>query len=176
MKWPPVSRQLLLWQPPLRALAGLQNPPYAKYLRWSGRTAVGAPRSHPRPTRRQLAPLWVLWRCGIGQALRAVLLVSGLRPGMLCLPRPPVASPLRGIGPALGARPPPRGSLSPAPQGSTITVSYFAIKYIAACARYLGLQAVPACKPACRWFTHGGTEFVCRCLQDSENRLTSAVT
>ncbi len=55
-----------------------------------GRTAVGTFRSHPRPTRRRLAPLWLLWHCGIGLALRAGCLVSGLRPVMLCVPRPPL--------------------------------------------------------------------------------------
>ena len=49
-------------------------------------------------------------------ASRSVL-DSGLRPVMLCVPRPPLwASPrFAGVGPALGTRPPPRGSLSPAP-------------------------------------------------------------
>ncbi len=36
-----------------------------------GHTAVGASRSHSRPTRHRLAPLWRLWHRGIGQALRA---------------------------------------------------------------------------------------------------------
>jgi hypothetical protein len=36
------------------------------------------------------APLWLSWRCGIGQALHAVRLVSGLRPVMWCMPRPPL--------------------------------------------------------------------------------------
>ena len=34
------------------------------------------------------APLWLSWHLGIGQALRAVLLVSGLRPVMWCVPPP----------------------------------------------------------------------------------------
>jgi len=54
------------------------------------RTAVGAPRSHSRPTRRRLAPLWLSWHLGISQALRAGFPVSGLRPVMLCVPRPPL--------------------------------------------------------------------------------------
>ena len=43
--------------------------------------------------------------------------VSGQWPAasyVVCAPPAPMASPLRGIGPALAARPPPRGSLSPA--------------------------------------------------------------
>ena len=34
------------------------------------------------------APLWLSWRCGISQALRALCLVSGLRPVVWCVPRP----------------------------------------------------------------------------------------
>ena len=46
-----------------------------------GRTAVGAPRSRVHALRSAVcAPLWLAWRCGISQALRAVCLVSGLRP------------------------------------------------------------------------------------------------
>ena len=37
------------------------------------------------------APLWLLWHRGIGQALRAVWLVSGLRPVMWCVPPPTLA-------------------------------------------------------------------------------------
>jgi hypothetical protein len=36
------------------------------------------------------AALMVCWHLGISQALRAVCLVSGLRPVILCVPRPPV--------------------------------------------------------------------------------------
>ena len=54
-----------------------------------GRTAVGAPRSHSRPTHRRLAPLWLLWHLGIGQALRAGCLVSGLRPVICMCPAHP---------------------------------------------------------------------------------------
>ena len=51
--------------------------------------------------------------------------VSGQWPAAshLYVPRPPVASPLRGIGPALGARPPPRGSLSPALDSRRLTTA-----------------------------------------------------
>jgi hypothetical protein len=86
---------------------------YAGY----GRTAIGASRSHSRPTRRRLAPSWLLWRCGIGQALRAECLVSGLRPVILCVPRPPLASPLRGFGPALACPSAPKGLPQPSAWG-----------------------------------------------------------
>jgi len=83
------------------------------------RTAVGAPRSHSRPTRRQLAPLWQLWRCGISQALRAVFLFSGLRPVSLCAPRPPCGLAAARHWPCAGLpRLPPRGALSPAQENS----------------------------------------------------------
>ena len=59
-----------------------------------GRTAVGAPRSLVRPTRRRLHALVVCLRSGISQALRAVCLVSGLRPIILCVP-PPARGPRR---------------------------------------------------------------------------------
>ena len=58
---------------------------FARY----GRTDVDASRSHSRPARRQLAPFWLSWRSGLGQALRAGCLVSGLRPVIMCVPRPP---------------------------------------------------------------------------------------
>jgi len=54
-----------------------------------GRTAVGATWSLARPTRRRLCALVVCLHRGISQALRAVWLVSGLRPVILCVPRPP---------------------------------------------------------------------------------------
>ena len=53
------------------------------------RTAVGASRSLARPTRRHLRALvGVCLHLCIGQALRAVLSVSGLRPVILCVPPP----------------------------------------------------------------------------------------
>ena len=60
------------------------------------------------------APLWSSWHLGIGQALRAVWSVSGLRPIIgVCAPARPVASPLRGISHARwAARPPPKGAPS----------------------------------------------------------------
>ena len=55
------------------------------------------------------------WHLGIGQALRAGYLVSGLRPVLLWgCPARPLASPLRGIGPALVCPVrPPRGLPQP---------------------------------------------------------------
>ena len=85
---PPVSRKLLLWQPPLRALRVKATGVMQNCLRWSGRTAVGASRSIPALRAAVCAPLWLSWRCGISQALRAVCLVSGLRPVMSCVPPP----------------------------------------------------------------------------------------
>ena len=47
-----------------------------------------SPVAGTRPTRRRLCALVVCLRCGIGQALRAVCLLSGLWPVMLCVPPP----------------------------------------------------------------------------------------
>ena len=61
------------------------------------------------------APLWLSWHLGIGQALRAVRLVSGLRPVMWCVP-PPTLVLRRCAASALRAGLPVRprgGSLSP---------------------------------------------------------------
>ena len=56
-------------------------------LRWvRSHSRRRSPVAVQRPTRRQLAPLWLSWRCGISQALRAGCLVSGLRPVMSCAP------------------------------------------------------------------------------------------
>ena len=60
----------------------------------SGRTAVGALRSHSRPTRRRLRALVVCLHRGISQALCAVFMVSGLQPAMWCVP-PPARGPRR---------------------------------------------------------------------------------
>ena len=85
----PVSRKLLLWQPPLRALSGEGNRLYAK---WPSLESVAQPSALPGRLHAQraavCAPLWLSWHRGIGQALRAVWLVSGLRPVMGCVPPP----------------------------------------------------------------------------------------
>lgn len=53
-----------------------------------GRTAVGASRSLHALRAAVCAPLWLSCHRGIGQALRAVWSVSGLRPVMWCVPPP----------------------------------------------------------------------------------------
>ena len=99
----PVSRKLLLWQPPLRALSGEGNRLYAKLPSLG---TVAQPSALPgrwHALRAAVcAPLWLSWRCGIGQALRAVWLVSGLRPVMWCVP-PPTLVPRRCAASALRA-------------------------------------------------------------------------
>ena len=138
---PPVSRKLLLWQPPLCALRVKATGFMQNCLRWSGRTAVGAPRSHSRPTRRRLAPLWRLWHRGIGQALRAGCLVSGLRPVILCVPRPPLwALPLRGVWPCAGCPSAPKGLPHPSATDKRRLrrriLKWVAIVLVAACAMF----------------------------------------
>jgi len=117
VKWPPAAAlKLRFVASPLRALAGLQNPPYAKYLRWvRSHSRRRSPVAVQRPTRRQLAPFWLLWHCGIGQALRAVFWSVACGHSLCVCPAHP-CGPRRcaAFGPALGARPPPRGSLIPA--------------------------------------------------------------
>ena len=81
--------ELLLWPPPLRALRGYTAGVMQNCLRWSGRTAVGAPRSLLRPTRRHLYALVSCWHLGISQALRACVLISGLRPCITVCPAHP---------------------------------------------------------------------------------------
>jgi len=118
------------WLPVVRASLGGRHgfapAGYKKAFMFSafagpGRSAVGAPRSHPRPTRRRLPPFWLSWHLSIVQALRAVCLVSGLWPCLLCVPRPPwrPRHASRALALRWSARPPPRGSLSPAPGGVT---------------------------------------------------------
>jgi hypothetical protein len=137
----PVSRKLLLWQPPLRALSGEGNRLYAKLPslgtvaqpsalpgRWHAlRAAVGA-------------PLWLSWHRGIGQALRAVCLVSGLRPVMWCVcPRPPLCF--------AAARHQPCALVCPsAPRGGSLSPRALAFRFcykFSSCSRteYGGLQA-----------------------------------
>ncbi len=114
VKWPPVSRRLLLWQPPLRALAGLQNPPYAKCLRWV--------RSH---SRRRSTVAFAPYAPPVGSLLVVVapwhwlgasrcILVSGLRPVMVCVPARPRGLAAARHWPCAGLPVRPEGSLSPA--------------------------------------------------------------
>ena len=80
-------------------------------LRWSGLVSrrrypvAGAPYA-PAPV-----ALVLCWHLVFTQALRACGLVSGLRPSILCVPRPPWGlARFACIGPARSARPPPGGS------------------------------------------------------------------
>ena len=94
-----------------------------RYAKWPSLESVAQPSALPgrlhalRAAVR--APLWLSWHRGIGQALRAVCLVSGLRPVMWCVPPPTLvlrrcaASALRA---GLPVRPP-RGLPQPARPG-----------------------------------------------------------
>jgi hypothetical protein len=87
----PVSRKLLLWQPPLRALSGEGNRLYAKLPSLG---TVAQPSALPgrcpapyAPPSGSLVVVVALWHWS--GASRSVL-VSGLRPVMSCVPRPPL--------------------------------------------------------------------------------------
>ena len=82
-----------------------------------GHTAVGASRSLARPTRRRLALCGLSWHLGIGQALRAMCLASGLRPVIWCVPRPPCGLAAARHWPALVCPSAPKGL--PQPSGKT---------------------------------------------------------
>ena len=63
-----------------------------RYAKWPSLESVAQPSALPgriRALRAAVcAPLWLSWHLGLGQALRAVCLVSGLRPVMWCMPPP----------------------------------------------------------------------------------------
>ena len=63
-----------------------------RYAKWPSLESVAQPSALPgrwHALRAAVcAPLWLSWRCGISQALRAVWSVSGLRPVMWCVPPP----------------------------------------------------------------------------------------
>ena len=67
-----------------------------RYAKWPSLESVAQPSALPgrlHALRAAVcAPLWLSWHRGIGQSLRAVCLVSGLRPVMWCCvcPRPPL--------------------------------------------------------------------------------------
>ena len=91
-----------------------------RYAKWPSLESVAQPSALPgrwnAPRAAVCAPLWLSWHLGIGQALRAVWLVSGLRPVILCVPPPTLrASPAsRALAPrGLPVRPP-RGLPQPA--------------------------------------------------------------
>ena len=102
-----------------------------------GRTGVGAPRSRVHALRAAVcAPLWVCPHHGISQALRAVCLVSGLRPVMWCMP-PPTLGPRRCAAWL-------RAELPVRPQGPPVhapSLLGFAISLVAVNARNTGLLA-----------------------------------
>ena len=143
----PVSRKLLLWQPPLRALSGEGNRLYAKLPSLG---TVAQPSALPGRWHALrvavCAPLWLsvaLWhwsgaaRCVAGQWPAASHVV--------CAPAHPCASPLRGISPARwSARPPPEG----APSARAHLPLSFAIGLVAAHARNTGATGLTACMPA----------------------------
>ena len=117
VKWPPVAAlKLRLVSSTASRPGGFTKPTLCKVPPLGTVAQPSAlPRSHSRPTRLRPAPLWLLWHLGIGQALRAVFLVSGLRPVMMCVPRPPCGLAAARRWPCAGLpRPPPRGSHSPA--------------------------------------------------------------
>ena len=115
---PPVSRKLLLWRPPLRALRVKATGFMQNCLRWA--------RSHSRrrspvafasyaPPSGSLVAVVAPWHWP--GAPRSVL-VSGLWPVMWCVPRPPLwASPLRGVWPCAGCPSAPKGLPQPSAGG-----------------------------------------------------------
>ena len=111
-----------------------------------GRTAVGASRSLARPTRRRLLALVAPWHRGIGQALRAVWSVSGLRPVMWCVP-PPTLVLRRCAASALRAGLPVRPPVG-APSAHAPSYLGFATGLEAGHARNTGATGLTACKPA----------------------------
>ena len=140
---PPVSRKLLLWQPPLRALRVKATGFMQNCLRWvrshSRRRfpVVGTPYAPPsaRP-------------CGFRGTLASVrryaLCAWSVAYGQSCrvCPRPPTgASPLRGFGPVRrSARPPPVG----APSARALLHLRFTIGFVVIRARLPNISRIPA--------------------------------
>ena len=168
----PVSRKLLLWQPPLRALSGEGNRLYAKLPSLG---TVAQPSALPgrwHALRAAVcAPLWLSWRCGIGQALRAVWLVSGLRPVMWCVPPPTLvlrrcaASALRA---GLPVRPP-WGLPQPA------RVRFCLCYKFDSCSRseYEGHRPTRPVSQRDRWLTFGS--YVCDSCEVCQNKIVSSI-
>jgi len=115
IQWPPVSRRLLLWRPPLARPAGESNRRYAKLP-----TLKRARQPPALPSRfasyvQSAVALVVCWRCGIGQALRASFW-SAASPVMWCWPPPtPGLALLRSFARAVCPSAPRGGSLRTAP-------------------------------------------------------------
>ena len=111
----PVSRRAPLVAPTASAPFGCRQQALCQILPLeSGRQPSALP-GHCVPYAPPSVALVVCWHLGISQALRAVCLVSGLRPVILCVPRPPLGLACFAASAARSARPPPRGSLRTAP-------------------------------------------------------------
>ena len=123
--------------------SGLRSRRYAKLPLLERSPVVGAPRSLRALRAAACRPSGVLALWHMSGALRIVL-VSGLRPSILCLP-PPTRGPclLRGIG-ARSARPPPKG----APSARARLHFGFATSLEACNAINTGATCLTACKPA----------------------------
>ena len=84
-----------------------------RYAKWPSLESVAQPSALPgrwHALRAAVcAPLWLSWHRGISQALRAVCLVSGLRPVILCVPRPPCGLAAARLWPALVCPSAPKG-------------------------------------------------------------------
>lgn len=111
MKYPPASRKLLCVRLPLRALRVYAAGCYAKLPALERARQPSALPGQFLPYAPPPVALAAGGRCGLCQALRAVALFSGLRPCVLCVPRPPLGLACCAASPARSARPPPRGSL-----------------------------------------------------------------
>ena len=117
------------------------------------------------------APLWLSWHRGIGQALRAVCLVSGLRPVVWCVPPPTLvlrrcaASALRA---GLPVRPP-WGLPQPA------RVRFCLCYKFDSCSRseYEGHRPTRPVSQRDRWLTFGS--YVCDSCEVCQNKIVSSI-
>ncbi len=140
----PVSRWLLLWQPPLRALRVKATGRYAKL---PSLDTVTQPSALPGRIRALRATVWLpCGGCGTVASVRRFAQRSGQWPAashLVCAP--PTLGPRRCAALALrwSARPPPRGSLSPAPWLLGSATGFEAVTH-----GTRGIQAEAACKPA----------------------------
>ena len=92
-----------------------------RYAKWPSLESVAQPSALPgrwHALRAAVcAPLWLLWRCGISQALRALFWPVACGQLSCVCPAHPVASPLRGFGPALVCPSAPKGLPQPSAWG-----------------------------------------------------------
>jgi hypothetical protein len=174
---PPVSRRLLLWQPPLRALRVKATGFMQNCLRWvrshsCRRSPVAfAPYAPPAGSLVVVVALWH-W-----SGAARIALVSGLRPVMLCAPPTPGLAAARHWPWRWSARPPPGGSLSPAPR--VMKRVGFRICYrIHSCLRIFceGYRPKRPVSQRAAGLLVLALHVCAPLLQDSVNRLTSAVT